>query len=53
MILYRHVVSLGWFCSVAEEIERLGLRNASYPFDWILTDWQTVAEMTEGTFTDF
>lgn len=53
MAVYKHVISLGWFCSVAEEIERLGLRNASYPFDWILTDWDTVKDMLNGSFTDF
>ena len=53
MTLYKHVISLGWFCSVAEEIEKLGLRSASYPFDWILTDWKTVEEIMKGEFADY
>ena len=53
MVSYKHVISLGWFCSVAEELERFGLRSASYPFDWILSDWETVKAMTEGSFSDF
>lgn len=31
---YRHFISLGFFCSVASELERYGLRSASGPFDW-------------------
>lgn len=31
---YENVISLGYFCSVASEIERLGLRRHSGPFDW-------------------
>ena len=53
MVSYKHVISLGWFCSVAEELERLGLRSASYPFDWILSDWETVKAMTDGSFSGF
>lgn len=34
---YDQVISLGWFCGPAMEIKRIGLRNASYPFDWLLT----------------
>lgn len=53
MTEYKHVISLGWFCSVAQELEKLGLRGASYPFDWILSDWETVYEITEGKCKDF
>ena len=34
---YTHFISLGYFCSVAMELERFGFRNASYPFDWLIT----------------
>lgn len=34
---YKHVISLGSFCSPALKIERLGLRDGSYPFDWVLS----------------
>lgn len=33
---YRHVVSLGFFCSTALELARYGFRDASYPFDWVI-----------------
>ena len=35
--MFDHVISLGWFCSPAHEIRRIGLRDASYPFDWLIT----------------
>ena len=31
---FKHFVSLGHFCSVAMDLEALGLREASLPFDW-------------------
>lgn len=33
-IPFKHFISLGYFCSVAKELERIGLRNESGPFDW-------------------
>lgn len=53
MVQYEHVISLGWFCSVAEELERLGLRKSSYPFDWVLSDLETVYDLVEGEGRDF
>ena len=35
--MFERVISLGWFCSVALETKRIGLRDGSYPFDWLLT----------------
>lgn len=35
--MFDHIISLGWFCSPALEIRRIGLRDASYPFDWLMT----------------
>ena len=34
MTEFRHFISLGSFCSVALDLEALGLRDASMPFDW-------------------
>ena len=30
---FKHFISLGSFCSVALDLEALGLRDASMPFD--------------------
>ena len=35
---YKHFISLGYFCSVAMELERFGLRSESGPFDWVISD---------------
>ena len=34
---YMHFISLGYFCSVAQELEKYGLRSESSPFDWCRT----------------
>lgn len=45
---FKHVVSLGWLCCPAQEIERIGYRDASYPFDWLLThDFSIVIKLLE------
>jgi len=45
---YQHVISLGHFCGVASELERFGLRDASYPFDWIICELQPALELMES-----
>ena len=51
---FSHVISLGWFCSIALEIERIGLRDASYPFDWLLTQsFKDVLMLIENRFQDW
>lgn len=47
---FKHYISLGYFCSVALELERFGLRDASYPFDWIISDIKSVFECIENNF---
>lgn len=50
---YKHVISLGSFCSPALEIERLGLRDGSYPFDWVLSrSMNNVVELISNGFSD-
>lgn len=50
---YSHFISLGFFCSVALELERLGLRSASYPFDWCISDFKGVIQAIDSHFDDF
>jgi hypothetical protein len=48
------IVSLGFFCSVALENERIGLRDCSLPFDWLITsDFEKVLWLIENEFKDF
>lgn len=49
---YEHVISLGSFCSVALEIQRYGLRDGSYPFDWVICGLESVIRQIETGFQD-
>lgn len=51
---YSNIISLGHFCSVALELERVGLRDSSMPFDWLITDnFEKVIELIDTHFMSF
>lgn len=50
---YESVISLGYFCSVAIELEKMGIRNFSTPFDWLITDWFGIERAFKTKFKDF
>lgn len=50
---FSHFISLGYFCSVALELERMGLRSTSSPFDWFISDFKGVIFALEKHFDDF
>lgn len=50
MEIFKHYISLGYFCSIAQELERFGLRDASYPFDWIISDIEGVFQCIDNNF---
>lgn len=50
---FENFISLGYFCSVAQETERYGFRNASFPFDWIITDFEGIFSAIENNFEGF
>lgn len=50
---YQHVISLGYFCSTALELQRYGLRDASYPLDWNITPIRPAIAMVESGFEGF
>lgn len=51
---FKHFVSLGANCYVAEDLKKLGLRNCSYPFDWLFfTDFECTVSLIENDFKDF
>lgn len=33
---YKHIISLGHICAPAMQLEKYNLRDASYPFDWLI-----------------
>ena len=54
MTEFRHFISLGSFCSVALDLEALGLRDASMPFDWnIDLRFEGVIDCIEKGFEHF
>lgn len=50
---YDHFISLGYFCEVAKDLEELGLRDASSPFDWCISDFEGVIKAINNNFEDF
>lgn len=47
-------VSLGYFCSVALELDRIGLRQESFPFDWLITEsFESVMNLIKNNFNCF
>jgi hypothetical protein len=50
---YRHVISLGYFCATAHELQRYGLRDGSYPLDWNISPIGSVLAMMESGFNGF
>lgn len=51
--MYKYVISLGFFCSVASELKRIDLRSMSGPFDWVISDLSGVLMLIQQRFTDF
>ena len=46
-------VSLGFICAIARDLEKLGLRNSSMPFDWCLTDFQGIIKAINNNFEGY
>ena len=50
---FKNFISLGYFCEVAGELEKYGFRSASYPFDWMISDFSGIIKCIEEEFKDF
>lgn len=50
---FENYISLGYFCEVAKDLERLGLRNQSSPFDWVISFFPDVIDAIDKEFSDF
>ena len=50
---YKNYISLGYFCEVAQDLEKLGLRNASSPFDWGISYFPNVIDAIDKEFDGF
>jgi len=51
--VFSHVVSIGSFCSVARELDRYGLRDGSYPLDWVICSASSAVRLLESRFAGF
>ncbi|MFV8063361.1 DUF1796 family putative cysteine peptidase [Streptococcus pluranimalium] len=49
---YTNYISLGYFCSIALDLEKLGLRDRSFPFDWCITNFEGINSLIENRFED-
>ncbi|WP_434717428.1 DUF1796 family putative cysteine peptidase [Lactococcus lactis] len=47
---YTNYISLGYFCSIALDLEKLGLRDNSFPFDWCITNFEGINSLIENKF---
>lgn len=46
-------ISLGYDCSSAGTIVNLKIRQASYPFDWVISDYKNIIKCLETNFIDY
>ena len=53
MIKYKFVFSLGYRCSSAGILKTLGLKQESYPFDWMVSRLPIVKHCIETDFAEF
>ena len=50
---FQNFISLGYFCDVAKELEKLGLRSFSGPFDWNISSLNGVISAIENNFEGY
>jgi len=50
---FSNIVPIGFFCGVAQELERIGLRNCAYPIDWLITELEPLIDCISCNFMDF
>lgn len=54
MSKFKYAISLGYFCSTALEFRRINVRDASYPFDWVISyDFEAMLYLIENNFAEF
>ena len=51
--VFTNYISLGYFCEVAQDLGKLGLRNFSSPFDWGISSFPHVIEAIDNGFDGF
>ena len=51
--MFKHYISLGWFCGTAAALAKMGGRGFSAPFDWCFSDFRGVIHLLDTDFEDF
>jgi hypothetical protein len=51
-ICFDQIISLGFSCHIAMDLESLLYRDHAYPFDWAITDMRSVNDLIESGFQD-
>lgn len=49
---FEYIISIGFFCSVAKELERKGFREFSLPFDWVISDIESIISLIQNQFSE-
>lgn len=49
---FEYIISIGFFCSVAQELERKGFREFSLPFDWVISDIESIISLIQNQFSE-
>lgn len=50
---FEHYISLGHCCYVGIELEKMGLRDSSLPFDWVRTRWKAIDYSMNNNFDNY
>ena len=50
---FEHFISLGHCCYIGIELERMGLRDSSMPFDWVRTRWWAIENSFNRNFEGY
>ena len=50
---FEHFISLGHCCYVGIELERMGLRDSSMPFDWVRSHWRGIKKSFNKNFEGY
>jgi hypothetical protein len=49
---FTNYISLGYFCSIAEDLGHFGLRSSSMPFDWVISELESNLNLISSNFKD-
>lgn len=47
---YQQIIPLGFGCMVAQDLEKIGARDHSYPFDWVISNFKNVICLIDNRF---